>query len=96
MVIAPLLGPNVALALATTLGDIPLARNAAKTNIIGIATALGFSVILGFIVRSSPDISRLPLRQKYGWTALSWLLPRAVPERWHLPQAFQLFLSVSW
>jgi uncharacterized hydrophobic protein (TIGR00341 family) len=56
MVIAPLLGPNVALALATTLGDIPLARNAAKTNIIGIATALGFSVILGFIVRSSPDI----------------------------------------
>lgn len=56
MVIAPLLGPNVALSLATTLGDIPLARNAAKTNLIGIATALGFAVILGFIVRSSPGI----------------------------------------
>ena len=56
MVIAPLLGPNVALSLATTLGDIPLARNAAKTNIIGIATALGFAVIMGFIVRSSPNI----------------------------------------
>jgi hypothetical protein len=33
MVIAPLIGPNVALSLATTLGDIGLSRNALKTNI---------------------------------------------------------------
>lgn len=35
MVIAPLLGPNVALALATTLGDVKLAWNALKTNASG-------------------------------------------------------------
>jgi uncharacterized hydrophobic protein (TIGR00341 family) len=56
MVIAPLLGPNVALSLATTLGDIPLARNSVKTNLIGIATALVFSVVMGFIVSASPQI----------------------------------------
>lgn len=47
MVIAPLLGPNVALALATTLGDGPLARRAVRTNLAGILVALGFSALLG-------------------------------------------------
>ena len=57
MVIAPLLGPNVALSLATTLADASLARNAVKTNLAGLATALAFSVALGFIVGSSPDMA---------------------------------------
>ena len=47
MVIAPLLGPNVALALATTLGDGALARRAVRTNLAGILIALGFSTLLG-------------------------------------------------
>jgi uncharacterized hydrophobic protein (TIGR00341 family) len=47
MVIAPLLGPNVALALATTLGDKMLTRRAVKTNLAGILIALGFSALLG-------------------------------------------------
>lgn len=57
MVIAPLLGPNVALSLATTLGDGSLARNAVKTNLAGIATAVVFSVALGFIVSTNPDVA---------------------------------------
>jgi uncharacterized hydrophobic protein (TIGR00341 family) len=50
MVIAPLLGPNMALALATTLGDRDLARKSLKTNIIGILTGLIFSFILGLFL----------------------------------------------
>jgi len=50
MVIAPLLGPNVALCLATTLGDIKLARRAMKANLLGIFVALFFSAVLGFVV----------------------------------------------
>ncbi len=40
MVIAPLLGPNVALSLATTLGDGNLAKKALKANLVGLVTAL--------------------------------------------------------
>lgn len=47
MVVAPLLGPNMALAFATTLGDVPLAIRSLKTNLLGVALALGFSVLVG-------------------------------------------------
>ncbi|MHC4816972.1 MAG: TIGR00341 family protein [Planctomycetota bacterium] len=50
MVIAPLLTPNVALALATTLGDFGLMRKALKTNLVGLATALVFAVLVGAVV----------------------------------------------
>lgn len=48
MVIAPLLGPNVALAFATTLGEGKLLWSALKSNISGtsIALALSFSIAL--------------------------------------------------
>lgn len=40
MVIAPLLGPNVALAFATTIGDTAMLQRALRTNAAGIAIAL--------------------------------------------------------
>ena len=49
MVIAPLLGPNLALALATALGDIDLIREATKANLAGIGLAFGLSVVIGFL-----------------------------------------------
>jgi hypothetical protein len=52
MVIAPLLGPNVALSLATTLGDVGLARSSLKANIVGIFTSLVFSVFFRVYFRS--------------------------------------------
>ncbi len=53
MVIAPLLGPNVAIALAATLGDIQLAKNARKANLVGIALPLFFSAIIGMFFRDA-------------------------------------------
>jgi uncharacterized hydrophobic protein (TIGR00341 family) len=59
MVIAPLLGPNMALALATTLGDMNLAQKSLKTNLAGLLTGLILSLILGFsltVDSSNPQI----------------------------------------
>lgn len=50
MVIAPLLGPNIALALAAALGDKPLMATALKTNFAGLTLALGLSLIIGLIL----------------------------------------------
>lgn len=66
MVIAPHLGPNVALALATTLGDLPLARDAFKTNLSGIATTTVLSVIIGTLVSVDPTLSEVALRTRVG------------------------------
>ena len=56
MVIAPLLGPNVALSFATTLGDIKLARRALKSNVVGIIFALAVAVVVGlFFFKIDPS-----------------------------------------
>jgi uncharacterized hydrophobic protein (TIGR00341 family) len=66
MLIAPLLGPNVALSFATTLGDSDLARQAMKVNIMGILAAFFVSLILGFILKVVPDIPEIALRTQVG------------------------------
>jgi uncharacterized hydrophobic protein (TIGR00341 family) len=50
MVIAPLLGPNIALALAAALGDKPLMWTALKTNLAGLGLAFSLSLILGLVL----------------------------------------------
>ncbi len=47
MVIAPLLGPNLALALGTALGDTKLMWQAVKTGSTGLITALLLSIVIG-------------------------------------------------
>jgi uncharacterized hydrophobic protein (TIGR00341 family) len=64
MVIAPLLGPNMALALATTLGDRDLARTSLKTNIVGIITGLIFSLILGVLLTVNPANPQIASRTR--------------------------------
>jgi uncharacterized hydrophobic protein (TIGR00341 family) len=59
MVIAPLLGPNVALSFATTLGDGHLARRAMKTNAVGIVAALLLAVLLGAVLSVNPGSSMI-------------------------------------
>ncbi len=54
MVIAPLLNPNMTLALATTLGDATLARRALRVNAIGIASALVLAVVIGMLIEVDP------------------------------------------
>ena len=50
MVIAPLLGPNIALAFAATLGDRDLLQESFKTNFAGLMLALLLSVIIGWLL----------------------------------------------
>ena len=58
MVIAPLIGPNMALALATTLGDLWLAKKSAFTLLAGTLVALLICVIWGFYDPSVQYISK--------------------------------------
>jgi uncharacterized hydrophobic protein (TIGR00341 family) len=62
MVMAPLLGPNVALALGTALGDVPLLRRALLTALVGIATAMVLSVALGMLLQVNPASRELASR----------------------------------
>lgn len=66
MVIAPLLGPNMALALGTTLGDTDLIVRALKANLAGIAATLLLSVAVGMIFSVDPAIGELSSRTQVG------------------------------
>jgi uncharacterized hydrophobic protein (TIGR00341 family) len=66
MVIAPLLGPNVALSLATTLGDEKLARTALKTGAVGIGVAVALSFGAGLILEVDPTIHEIASRTHVG------------------------------
>lgn len=70
MVIAPLLGPNVALALGTTLSDIALIRKALKTNLAGVGIALVLSVAIGFFLTIDPTVSMIESRTHLGYDDL--------------------------
>ena len=59
MVLVPLLGPNVALALGTTLGDIDLSRKAVTATVLGSATALLMAAGVGIIIHIDPESSGL-------------------------------------
>ncbi len=66
MVIAPLLGPSMALTLATTLGDLRLGGRAARTSLAGFAVAFGVSVAAAFVWQADPSTPEIASR-----TALS-------------------------
>ncbi len=55
MVIAPLLGPNAGLALATTLGDLDLAKRAFRANAIGILLAVCVGLFFGLAFSGGVD-----------------------------------------
>jgi len=62
MVIAPLLGPNLALSLATTLGDLDLARKALRTGLVGIGLPLVIAVVAGLVLPVDPTGEEIALR----------------------------------
>jgi uncharacterized hydrophobic protein (TIGR00341 family) len=66
MVIAPLLGPNVALSLGITLGDLSLLRQGLLTALAGVAAAAGLSVIIGVLVNVDPTLSEMASRTRVG------------------------------
>lgn len=66
MVVAPLLGPNLALAFGTTLGDLSLVGRALKTTGLGIALALGLSVAVGSLMAVDPAVEAIADRTRAG------------------------------
>lgn len=62
MVIAPLLGPIIGLALATTLGDRDLARHAFKANAAGLVLALTLAILMGYWLEVNPYIPAIASR----------------------------------
>lgn len=66
MVIAPLLGPNIALSFATALGDRDLAWSALKTNLTGLGLALIIAMPIGFFWPYSLDTEELISRTDVG------------------------------
>ena len=66
MVIAPLLGPNVALSLGTTLGDLTLCKNALRAGIVGSIIVLIFSIAIGYFFHLAPVLPELYSRTNVG------------------------------
>ena len=67
MVIAPLLGPNVALSLGTTLGDLSLLRHGLLTALAGIAAAMALSVAIGVLLQVNPATPEIASRSGVGF-----------------------------
>lgn len=64
MVIAPLLGPNVALSFATTLGDLSLGRKALRASGVGVLVTFIISVVLGIILSFDVHIPEIISRTR--------------------------------
>ncbi len=66
MVIAPLIGPNLALALGTTLGDPDLLGRAVWTNLTGVTVALTGALGLGALIPVDPATGEMAARTVIG------------------------------
>lgn len=62
MVIAPLLGPNVGLALSSTLADFKLGVESIKSNVIGLLAALVISILLGAFMTVDTELYHIASR----------------------------------
>lgn len=74
MVIAPLLGPNMAMSLATTLGDWRLLRKAAITNLAGLIVCFVLAWLLGMTVGLDPTIDSVEARTSLNYATLGLAL----------------------
>ncbi len=74
MVIAPLLGPNLALGFGTALGDKKLMRQALVTLLAGIALALTLSLVIGFFWPSALVSDELMARTDAGMDSIALAL----------------------
>ncbi|MGF1450043.1 MAG: TIGR00341 family protein [Opitutales bacterium] len=68
MMIAPLLIPNMSLALGTTLGDLKMAAKSLRSNGCGIVLSLALSITLGFFLPFDPAVDEIAAR-----TSVSYL-----------------------
>lgn len=66
MMIAPLLGPSLALSLSTTLGDLPLLGRALQANVSGMALALAGALAVGLVLPVNPATGEIAGRTVIG------------------------------
>ena len=66
MVVAPLLGPNMALALGLTLGDAGLTRDAVRTTAAGFLAVFATSLLMGLGLDAHPGVPEIGLRTTLG------------------------------
>ncbi|MEQ9242761.1 TIGR00341 family protein [Roseovarius indicus] len=71
MVIAPLLGPNLALAVGVALGDGKLMGRAITTNAAGIAVALALSLLIGAVWPVDAASKELMSRTQVGFDGMA-------------------------
>ncbi|MGD2113293.1 MAG: TIGR00341 family protein, partial [Gammaproteobacteria bacterium] len=74
MVIAPLLGPNIALAFSVTLGDSKLLWQALQTNLAGIGLALLMSIVTGNLWQERVQSSEILVRTDVGLAGVALAL----------------------
>lgn len=77
MVIAPLLGPNLALAFGAALGDRDLISNAIKTNIVGLGFTLLISATAGYFISEASVTESTELMNRTNVSYASILLALA-------------------
>jgi uncharacterized hydrophobic protein (TIGR00341 family) len=66
MMIAPLIGPSLALALGTTLGDLSLLGRALRANVAGMMLAFVGSLLMGFVLPVDPATGEVAARTLIG------------------------------
>lgn len=74
MVIAPLLGPNMALAFGSALGDHELIVKAALSNLVGISLAIGGAAIAGVLLPDKFSGPELLSRTTIGYDSVALAL----------------------
>ena len=74
MVIAPLLGPNIALGLGTALGDVDLMRKALITNLVGLSICVLLSILIGLSWPFDINSPELMARTNVGLDSLALAL----------------------
>lgn len=67
MVIAPLLGPNIALALAFTLGDRKLGSTGVRSSIAGFGVAIALAILFGLLFGVNPSTGEIASRTQIGF-----------------------------
>ena len=74
MVIAPLLSPNVGMALATTLGDLQLGRLALQRSALGIGLSFLLALIAGWALTIDPEVPAIARRTEAGLESIALAL----------------------
>jgi len=74
MVIAPLLGPNIALALGTALGDTALMWRSLKTNLAGVSMTLVITVLIALFMPLDIESEELLARTDVGLDSVALAL----------------------